>query len=285
MQKIRLISFPVQVINKCTSFIVQTALKAIKHLCPHFRQNPRIQLQHKIMQEVQKGMMVPQTNFPEKVTLPEKYGRGLPERAVELLLVKMVHKPNAEVLDVGHANAMMCHLELIKSLPSPKKITGIDIAEPVFDVAPYYQKSIRGNIADTNFDSNQFDCIWCISALEHFGMNNSGYTSEFTMDNTLAGRALQEMVRILKPGGQILITVPFGKYEDHEWLINYDTGHLQSLLNIAKPQCSIHELYFRHTYGAGWTVANPVELKYVGYFDQANSGAGALAAVIIDKHL
>jgi len=256
---------------------------AAKRLLKHFRPNWQARLQRDISREVQRGVAIRQTDFPASLSLPEKYGRGLPERVVELLLAQLLYQPGCQVLDVGHANAMTCHLEMIKALPSPRNITGIDIAQPGYDVSGYYQDSIQGDIANTGFESNQFHRIWCISALEHFGMDNSGYTDEFSMDSGLAPRALLEMLRILKQGGQILITVPFGKYEDHGWFINYDSEHWQSLLNIARPKSTIHELYFRHTFGSGWTVATADELRQVGYFDQSNHGASGFAVACVAK--
>ncbi|MBN1589441.1 MAG: class I SAM-dependent methyltransferase [Pirellulales bacterium] len=249
-----------------------------------FRTSGAAQLQRNITREVKRIAEVNQADFPPHVVLPENFGRAMPERVVELLLARLLYEPGTKVLDVGHANAMQCHLDLIKALPSPRDITGIDIAEPGYDASAYYRDSILGDIADTGVESNWFHTIWCISALEHFGMDNSGYTGEFSMDSSLPAVALREMLRILKPEGQILVTVPFGRYEDNEWFINYDSEHLQSLLKVARPQSTIHELYFRHTFGSGWTPAAAEELRYVGYSDQANHGAGALAAVIIVKN-
>jgi hypothetical protein len=91
------------------------------------------------------------------------------------------------------------------------------------------------------------------------------------------------MLRLLKKSGTLLITVPYGKYEEHGWLRNYDQHRWQDLLGAARPQATVRELYFRHTYGNGWTTASPEELRYVGYYDQANAGAGGLAAALIVK--
>ena len=255
-----------------------------KRLLKAFRQDWQVRLQHDISREVKRGAALCQTDFPTNLILPEKYGKGLPERVVELLLVQLLYQPKCQILDVGHANAMQCHLELIKALPARKNITGIDIAQPAFDASKYYKDSICGDITNTNLEDNRFWRIWCISALEHFGMDNSAYTNEFSIDDSFPARALREMLRIMRSGGQILITVPFGKYENHGWLINYDNEHWQNLLNIARHNCTIYEFYFKHTFGDGWIAAPAKELRYVGYYDQANKGAGALAAVIIVKN-
>ena len=37
-----------------------------------------------------------------------------------------------------------------------------------------------------------------------------------------AARALDELVRVLTPGGTLFLTVPYGAAEDHGWFRQYD---------------------------------------------------------------
>jgi SAM-dependent methyltransferase len=172
---------------------------------------------------------------------------------------------------------------MLRSLPQPTNLTGIDIAEPVYKASFYYKESVVGDITRTGFADGSFDLIWCISALEHFGMDNSTYTENFRKENDMDLQAVVEMIRLLRPGGSLLITVPYGKYEDHGWLRNYDDDSWARVLTEAEKQGDVARFFFRHTFGAGWQAAHPDELRYVGYFDQANSGCGALAAAFITK--
>ena len=240
-------------------------------------------LHRNIVQEVERASVLGQKNFPAEIILPQNYGKGLPERVVELLLLKLSYSPNIRVLDVGHANAMDCHLKVLQSLPRPSYITGIDIANPVYDSHLYYKQSMIGDITKTPFSDGEFELIWCISALEHFGMDNSVYTENFERENTMDIQAIHEMLRLLTTGGKLLITVPYGKYEDHGWFKNYDKEHWQRLINIVQSKAKVQEWYFRHTFGKGWSSVHPDELQYIGYYDQANSGAAGLAAVYITK--
>ena len=242
-------------------------------------------LQRRITAEVLRALAVPQPGFPETLQLPEGYGRGLPERVVEVLLAELVYRPGARVLDVGHANAMPCHLDMIRRLEEPKDLTGIDIAPAGPGVARFYRESIRGDIARTGFADDSFDLVWCISALEHFGMDNSGYTDSFSQNRDLAVIAIKEMHRVVKPGGTILVTVPYGQYEDHGWLLNYDQKHLNELLSAVRAKSTVRELYFRHTSGDGWVQTVSEKLAFTGYYDQANSGSGGLAAIMIVKNV
>ena len=144
-------------------------------------------------------------------------------------------------------------------------------------------KSILGDITNISLPDNSFDLIWCISTFEHFRMDNSGYTDNFSKNNGMDIQAIKEMVRLLAIGGSVLITVPYGKWEDHGWFRNYDKEHLQSLLNVIRQKTTIREWYFKHTFGSGWSMVKPDELRYVGYYDQNNSGSGGLAAIYITK--
>jgi SAM-dependent methyltransferase len=240
-------------------------------------------LQELIFWELEKAILNGGSKFYDKIILPKNYGKGLPERVVEIYLARLAYKPGDKVLDVAHANAMICHRKMIASLPEPRIITGIDIALPSYETKLLYENSYIGDITKTTFADNSYDLIWCISALEHFGMDNSGYTENFNREGDADMLAVKEMLRILKIGGNLLITVPYGKFEDHGWFKNYDEAHWRTLINLPTGKAVVKELYFGHTYGDGWSAVAPGELTNVGYFNQANSGSGALAATYITK--
>ncbi len=240
-------------------------------------------LQTKIIRELHRALEKDQSGFPGRVVLPDHYGKGLPERAVEILMARLTYAPGKNVLDVGYANTMECHRAMVAALPAPRHLTGIDIAAPVYDAGRYYEHMAQADITRTPYNDAAFDLIWCVSALEHFGMDNSVYTEEFSREPAMDAQAVREMLRILAPGGQILITVPYGKFEDHGSHKNYDRGHWQMLLDIARPAGRVTEWYFRHTHGHGWQQVPAEELQYVGYFDQANAGAGGVAVTLMTK--
>jgi len=221
--------------------------------------------------------------FPENIALPSPFATGLNERAVELMFARLLYTPGLEVLDIGHANAKPSHRKFLAGLPKPCHLTGIDIAEPVYDTRPFYKKSVRADITQHPFSDNTFDVIWCISTLEHFGMDISLYTDGFIRDSGLAGKALFEMVRMLKPGGKLLLTVPYGRYEDLEWLINYDAAHWSRLLDVVRNKVRIKEWFFRHTNSYGWHLVPAEELAFTGYRDQRNFGAAGLAVAVMEK--
>lgn len=240
-------------------------------------------VQPRITAEVRRALDIPQPGFPQEIALPPNFGVGSPERVVEVPLVRWTYRPGARVLDVGHANAMPCHLRMISSLPEPRNLTGIDIVNPTYNVSRYYARSVVGDVVRSGFPDGAFDVIWCISALEHFGMDNAGYGASAERTADLDVLAVREMWRILAPGGVLLITVPYGAPEDHGWLRCYDAQRWGTVLDQVRPAGKVTELYFRHTSGAGWRRVPPEVLRYTGYLDQTNWGAAGLAAAHIQR--
>jgi SAM-dependent methyltransferase len=241
-------------------------------------------IQPRITREYRRALGLGSHDFPARIALPVPCARGLPERVVELLAARLSYRPGLRVLDVGHAYIMQCHRDLLRDLPEPRDLTGIDIAEPIFDASAFYTASVRGSVTDMGFSDATFDLVWCISALEHFGMDNSGYTREFVVDESMAARAMEEMLRVLRPGGTLLVTLPFGRYENHRWFRNFDSAHLETLIAPARRLGTLHELYFRHAEPGGWQAAEPGTLGGLGYGDEKNAGASACVVVVVVKN-
>ncbi len=217
------------------------------------------------------------------VRLPEQYGRNLPERAVEIFFARLYYKPGLKVLDVGCANAMECHLRMVRNLEPPRDIAGIDISVPSARTRRCYERFLQASIVSSGIEAGSFDLIWCISALEHFGMDNSSYTDRFLLLEDMDVQAVKEMMRILARGGRLLITVPYGKYENHTWFRNYGADRLRSLLVPMENSADLQTAFFRHTHGSGWREATGEELEHVGYYDQSNGGSAGLAVITATK--
>ena len=85
----------------------------------------------------------------------------------------------------------------------------------VMDPVPDYKPDIVGDIHDIPLPNENVNAIICLAVLEH-------------VKNPI--RAMDEMYRVLKPGGKLLIYVPFlyyyhahpGYYPDY-WRFTYDT--------------------------------------------------------------
>lgn len=67
--------------------------------------------------------------------------------------------------------------------------------------------AITGDIRNTQFETNKFDVITCISTIEHIGVEGRYHVKADPLGDK---NAMNEMLRILKPGGKLLLTVPYG---------------------------------------------------------------------------
>jgi len=85
------------------------------------------------------------------------------------------------------------------------------------------------NVCSMSFPDNTFDCIFCISVLEHIvcptqDPENPQLKSLF--DPLAARKAISEMKRCVKPGGNILLTVDI--YGGENWRPYFDTWDIYS---------------------------------------------------------
>lgn len=84
----------------------------------------------------------------------------------------------------------------------------------------------RADIRAMPYASNYFDVIFCISTIEHVGFDKVNMTTSATAFERFADlpkeppdakswtedfKSMEEIIRILKPGGKLLLTVPFGE--------------------------------------------------------------------------
>jgi SAM-dependent methyltransferase len=66
----------------------------------------------------------------------------------------------------------------------------------------------KGDIISTTFEDNFFDSVIVISTLEHIGV--AGRYGISVANETGDFQAMSEIFRVLKPGGKVLVTVPYG---------------------------------------------------------------------------
>jgi len=121
--------------------------------------------------------------------------------------LKKVLPYSKKVLEVGCGNGMITE-ELIKR---KNKVTALDYSKKVIDCLK--KKKLKAKFICQDFldfsDSKKYDCIICTAVLEHI------------KDDILA---LKKMQRLLKNGGQLILSVPICQYKDY---YRKTMGHLR----------------------------------------------------------
>jgi SAM-dependent methyltransferase len=123
------------------------------------------------------------------------------------------HVPDTgSILDIGSGTAPVS--------PDLQRTVLADISEEAMRNAECASKVVT-SITAMSFDAASFDCILCSEVLEHI------------QDDA---KAISELRRVLKPGGVLVVTVPFQKRfwaEDDEFVGHvrrYDPGELEQKL-------------------------------------------------------
>jgi len=122
------------------------------------------------------------------------------------------------------------------------------------------------------FKDKYFDCIVCLSVIEHIGMDNTIlYTDEKKMGeykNKDYLLFIKETHRILKYGGILYLSIPYGKNINHEWLQIFDENMITNLINEFNPSKAIEHIF---TYSEnGWIQSDKQSASKSEYFDYRN---------------
>ena len=187
--------------------------------------------------------------------LPDSYGVDVDERAVELPWV-IAQAPRGRVLDAG--SALNHDFVLDALLPQVDELHIVTLAP---EEHAFTERGISYAYADLRslpYRDGLFDTVVSVSTLEHVGMDNTGYGADAAVaadaDAALAD-ALTELRRVLAPGGRMLITVPYGRAEQHGWLRQFDRAGLDRLVASAAP--AKHSLTVYRARPVGWTPSDP----------------------------
>jgi SAM-dependent methyltransferase len=176
--------------------------------------------------------------------LPRGYGIGLTERAVEFGWVGHQLGPG-DVLDAGTCLTLE---------PEAR-------SWPERGVRYLYEDLRRLEIPDATFD-----LAVSLSTLEHVGLDNSRfYDSDAPQGNPdeEAQRAMRELRRVVKPGGHLLITVPFGRSWRTDWVRTFDGDQLDALVGSVDPVATQESVFRRAS--TGWRRVHRDQAADAGY--------------------
>jgi len=207
------------------------------------------------------------------------FGFRVDERIVEYpWIFNNLKKGSAKLLDAGST----FNFKFILEHPSimNKEIT-------IFTYSPensnYNEKRISyvyGDLRDLPFKDNFFDIVVSQSTIEHIDMNNSiyGYDIEYNKKVEVKSYeylfAINEMIRVLKPEGTLLITFPFGRFENHDFFQQLDSEMLEKLMNEFTLKGNYSTNFFKYLPDGWYSCKESDCSEMVSFNPHTNKGKG-----------
>jgi SAM-dependent methyltransferase len=204
----------------------------------------------------------------ESSQLAKGYGFRLDERIVEYpWLISRLPRGTGNLLDAGS----VLNFDYILERPALKS-KRIFISTLAPEPLCYWQKGISYVYEDLRascFKEGYFDWIASLSTIEHIGLDNTMLYTADAAKKEKAGdsclQAIREYRRMLKPGGILYLSFPFGRYENHGWFQIFNAPMVDQVIEAFAPD-HVEEFHFRYE-AEGWCVSSREASKNATYFD------------------
>jgi glycosyltransferase involved in cell wall biosynthesis/SAM-dependent methyltransferase len=217
--------------------------------------------------------------FRERAALPDGLGRGLDERVVELPWLA-AQRLGGRVLDAGSA---LNHLHVLSRLrPRADELHVVTLAPEERSFPQLGVSYLYSDLRELPFADATYDRVASISTLEHVGTDTSYYGGETKVAEDPQRellRAVAELKRVLRPGGDLYVTVPVGRGERFAWVRSLTPAQLDELVEAFAPESSSID-YFRYADG-GWRRAgrdDVAEARYRDHFTSPGVGDDGVVA-------
>jgi hypothetical protein len=200
--------------------------------------------------------------------LPKGYGYRLDERIIEYPWV-LSRLANDQSLLIDGGGALDFPYVLDQEILSRRQIV-------IYTLVPSGQilkrpnvSYVFGDLRNTILKSGLAQYVVCISTLEHIGMDNTLlYTrdAEYSENNPNDYQyTLREFYGLLRPHGNLLLTIPYGKYQNLGWLQQFDDSLINSVISTFEGR--LVELAFYRYLPDGWVLATGEECRNCYYYD------------------
>jgi SAM-dependent methyltransferase len=195
------------------------------------------------------------------------YGRSMDERVVEYpWFLEKLPTGTQRLLDAG---STLNHELILQHLPLDRLRLFISTLAP--EDHCYWNRGISyvfEDLRDLGFKDGFFDCVASLSTLEHIGMDNSLYVSDTRFRESARKDYLKVMAqfrRVLRPGGTLLVTVPYGREGNHSWFQQFGREMLAELVACFGPATT--DIRFFRYRPEGWKESSQEECDDASYFD------------------
>jgi SAM-dependent methyltransferase len=194
-------------------------------------------------------------------SLPVNFGYRLDERVVEYpWIFSQLEKETSIFLDAG--STFNFDYLLDHPLISTKE-------KYIYTFYPedksYNDKKVSyvyGDLRELPFKDGFFEEIVCQSTIEHIDMDNSmyGYDLKSTLDEVKLKsyeylKVIEELLRVLKPNGQLLLTFPYGKFENHGFFQQFDNEMVGKITDKMELIGNCDSTFFKYL-PDGWVMAS-----------------------------
>jgi alginate O-acetyltransferase complex protein AlgJ len=215
--------------------------------------------------------------------LPDGYAAGFDERVVEYPWM-FAQGLGGRVLDAG---STFNHQHIVeRAQPLVDELTITTLAPEGHAFVERAVSYVFSDLRALPFRDGWFDTVVSLSTLEHVGMDNAFYgvgDAPAPDPDAAVAHAARELRRITRPGGRILLSVPYGRREDHGWFRQFDADGLSRLIAAFEPSSHTVSL-FAHA-PSGWQRCSAQAAADLAYRDAkadpspAPDGAAAARAV------
>lgn len=230
------------------------------------------------------------TRFRDGDRLPDDFGIGFDERVVEFPWLA-ARRLSGTVLDAG---STLNHLHVLGRLRAHMDALHIVTLEPEGAVFPHLRVSyLYADLRTLPMADATYDRVLSLSTLEHVGMDNAvyGHEAEAAADpQAELLTATRELWRVLKPAGDLYITVPTGAPDRFAWVRNVTPDDVDAVAAALAPSSSA-VTYFRYD-AHGWQTTDRDGVEGAHYRDHFTAGpvgadraaaAGAVACLHLVK--
>ncbi len=195
---------------------------------------------------------------------------GLDERVVEYpwLFERLAAlAPEGRVLDAGS----VLNYERVLRAWHAKRLPPVSIVTLGHEGHEFVSDRVRYEFADLRdlpYRDGWFSLSLSLSTLEHVGLDNTIYGSAAgaaarSNPASEAGKALDEIGRVTKRGGTLLLSVPYGARSNRGWFRIFDAEELQQL--ISRPGWKDATVRYYRARAEGWRECSANEASDAGY--------------------